>query len=67
MSYVGPVRCPHCQQSVGHCRCAELRLRPTRMRGAGDLVARITTAVGVKPCEPCKRRQQALNRWFPFS
>lgn len=41
-------------------------LRP-RARGAGDLVARATQAMGVRPCEPCKRRQQTLNRWFPFS
>lgn len=38
-----------------------------RMRGVGDAVARITGALGVKPCEPCKERQAKLNRWFPFS
>ena len=39
----------------------------SRMRGAGDAVARVTEALGVKPCEPCKQRQAKLNRWWPFS
>jgi hypothetical protein len=38
-----------------------------RLRGVGDVVARATQAVGIKPCTPCKRRQATLNRWFPFS
>lgn len=42
------------------------RLRRPALRGAGDVVARMTSAVGIKPCAPCKRRQAALNRWFPF-
>lgn len=38
-----------------------------RLRGVGDLVARATGAVGIRPCAPCKERQAKLNRWFPFS
>jgi len=38
-----------------------------RLRGLGDVVARVTGAVGIKPCAPCKGRQARLNRWFPFS
>ena len=34
--------------------------------GLGDVVARATTRVGIKPCAPCKRRQAALNRWMSF-
>jgi hypothetical protein len=30
--------------------------------GLGDLVARATSAVGIKPCPPCKRRQEYLNQ-----
>ncbi len=30
--------------------------------GLGDAVARITQSFGAKPCEPCKKRQEALNR-----
>lgn len=36
------------------------------MRGLGDLIARTTSAVGIKPCESCKQRQAALNRAVPF-
>lgn len=37
-----------------------------RFRGAGDVVAAATKAVGIKPCEPCRKRQEALNRLIPF-
>jgi hypothetical protein len=30
--------------------------------GLGDMVAAATSAVGVKPCSACKRRQAWLNR-----
>jgi hypothetical protein len=33
-----------------------------RMR-LGDVVARMTQAMGVQPCAPCKRRQEWLNRF----
>lgn len=36
------------------------------MRGLGDLVAKVTTAMGIQPCPSCKARQQALNRLVPF-
>jgi hypothetical protein len=38
----------------------------SNMRGAGDLVARATKAVGIQPCAPCEQRRKKLNRWFPF-
>jgi|11_taG_2_1085331.scaffolds.fasta_scaffold42978_1 hypothetical protein len=34
--------------------------------GLGDTVKKITNAMGIKQCTPCKRRQQALNRLFPY-
>lgn len=40
-------------------------VRP-RMKGAGDVVAKATKAVGIKPCAPCERRRRRLNRLFPF-
>lgn len=40
-------------------------VRP-QMRGAGDVVARATKAVGIKPCAPCERRRKRLNKLFPF-
>lgn len=40
--------------------------KPASMRGLGDAVARVTSAVGVKPCGGCKKRQEALNKMVPF-
>ena len=37
-----------------------------KSRGLGDTVAKITQAVGVKPCGKCKKRQQKLNEMFPY-
>jgi hypothetical protein len=39
---------------------------PARMRGLGDVIARATTAIGIKPCGGCKKRQEALNKAVPF-
>ena len=36
------------------------------LRGLGDVVATVTTALGVKPCPPCKERQKTLNDAVPF-
>lgn len=30
--------------------------------GAGDLLKRVTAALGVQPCQPCEARAEALNR-----
>jgi hypothetical protein len=35
--------------------------------GLGDVVTRATSLFGIKPCEGCKRRSTALNRWMGFS
>jgi hypothetical protein len=32
--------------------------------GLGDLVKRVTYAVGLRPCNGCERRAAALNRWM---
>jgi len=32
--------------------------------GLGDLIARLTKKVGIKPCGKCKKRQQYLNERF---
>lgn len=37
-----------------------------KIRGLGDVVAKATSAVGIKPCGGCKKRQEALNKMFPF-
>jgi hypothetical protein len=35
--------------------------------GLGDVVKRVTSAVGIRPCGGCLRRAQALNSWLVFS
>jgi len=37
------------------------------MRGLGDAVARMTSAIGVKPCGGCGKRREALNKLVPFN
>jgi hypothetical protein len=34
--------------------------------GLGDIVKRVTYAMGIKPCRGCERRAVALNRWVQF-
>lgn len=42
--------------------------RQQPMRGLGDLVARVTKALGIKSCVPCRTtRKDFLNRIVPFS
>lgn len=43
--------CPSCKQ----------------MRGLGDVVARVTDAVGIPKCGGCAKRQEMLNKLVPFS
>ena len=35
--------------------------------GLGDVIKRVTSAVGIRPCGGCEGRAAALNRWFIFS
>lgn len=37
-----------------------------KTNGLGDLVKAITTALGVKPCEQCRKNADYLNVAFPF-
>lgn len=39
---------------------------PAESRGFGDTIAKITSAVGIKPCGSCKERQATLNKWLPY-
>lgn len=36
--------------------------RPPIIKGPGDLIARATSAIGIKPCGGCKKRQEDWNR-----
>lgn len=35
--------------------------------GLGDVIKRVTSRAGIKPCGGCKRRAEALNRWMIFT
>jgi peroxiredoxin len=35
--------------------------------GLGDLIKRVTSAMGIKPCVGCERRAAVLNRWLVLS
>jgi hypothetical protein len=35
--------------------------------GLGDVVKRLTSYAGLKPCGGCEQRAAALNQWMTFS
>lgn len=35
--------------------------------GLGEVIKRVTYAMGIKPCGGCEKRAAALNRWMHFS
>jgi len=35
--------------------------------GLGDVIKRVTSSIGIKPCAGCGRRAAVLNRWLVFS
>jgi len=37
-----------------------------KSRGIGDTIAKMTSAVGIRPCGGCKQRQAWLNKKFPY-
>lgn len=38
-----------------------------RSKGLGDTIAKVTKAVGIKPCDSCEKRRDVLNKIFPYS
>lgn len=38
----------------------------TSSKGLGDTIAKMTTALGIKPCSGCKERQAILNDLVPY-
>ena len=36
------------------------------IQGLGDVIAAVTSAVGIEPCEGCENRKFTLNRLFNF-
>lgn len=41
-------------------------IKAVRSRGLGDTIAKVTKAVGIKPCGGCARRRALLNRLVPY-
>ena len=35
--------------------------------GLGDVIKRVTYAIGIKPCTGCEKRAATLNRWVRFT
>ena len=35
--------------------------------GLGDVIRRVTSSIGIKPCGGCELRASALNGWMVFS
>jgi hypothetical protein len=35
--------------------------------GLGDVIKRVTYAMGIPACQGCERRAQTLNRWVKFT
>lgn len=53
-------------------RCEKYNAPPTpitvngKSRGLGDTIAKMTSAVGIRPCGGCKKRQAKLNELVPY-
>jgi hypothetical protein len=39
---------------------------PAKSRGLGDTIAKVTAALGIRPCGGCKKRQATLNRMVSY-
>lgn len=35
--------------------------------GLGDVIKRVTYAMGIPPCQGCEQRAERLNRWVRFT
>ena len=46
------------------CSCGQM-YQVGKSRGLGDSLAKLTKAVGVRPCGGCEKRRKVLNDWFP--
>lgn len=43
------------------------KLQPdNKSEGLGDTIKKVTDKLGIKQCGGCKRRQEKLNRLFPY-
>jgi activator of HSP90 ATPase len=42
------------------------KLNTEPSKGLGDTIAKITTTLGIEPCESCNKRKEKLNTLFPW-
>tara|TARA_R110000868_G_scaffold102972_1_gene283628 strand:- start:489 stop:818 length:330 start_codon:yes stop_codon:yes gene_type:complete len=40
--------------------------RTKKIKGLGDVIAKVTEAVGIEPCDGCNQRKEKLNKLFPI-
>ncbi len=45
--------------------CTQCPSYEGQSRGLGDSVASVTKKFGIKPCAPCQKRREKLNKMFP--
>jgi hypothetical protein len=43
----------------------KIKVKPIS-QGLGDSIKKVTSALGIKQCSGCKKRQEKLNRLFPY-
>lgn len=41
--------------------------RKRKITGLGDAVEKVTTTLGIEPCDGCNKRKETLNILFPFN
>jgi hypoxanthine phosphoribosyltransferase len=66
------ITCPNCHYNFStnarypvFCRCGAFIKDPDAIKGAGDVVAKVTSAIGISPCGKCNERKKKLNRILP--
>ena len=64
---LGDAKAPHSAEAPHPHRLRLPRFLVKYDIGLGDLIKRMTSAVGIKPCVGCERRAATLNRWLVLS
>lgn len=41
-------------------------IKDNKSKGLGDTIKKVTNKLGIKQCGGCKKRQEKLNRLFPY-
>jgi hypothetical protein len=54
------------RNAYGYPMSLEQLAQQHKSKGLGDTIAKMTKKVGIKPCGGCKKRQDKLNKIFPY-